>query len=92
MIIANLGDSRAVLCTRDDRNQLVPVQLTTDLKPEIAGRLFWPKSPTNLINLMVFFVIQVKLKESGIVKAEFLQWMKNQTCIEYGCLMKIALV
>ncbi|KAH9673200.1 putative protein phosphatase 2C 65 [Citrus sinensis] len=37
LIIANLGDSRAVLCTRDDRNQLVPVQLTTDLKPEIAG-------------------------------------------------------
>lgn len=37
LIIANLGDSRAILCTRGDKNQLVPVQLTVDLKPDIAS-------------------------------------------------------
>ncbi|KAG8647821.1 hypothetical protein MANES_09G112400v8 [Manihot esculenta] len=37
LIIANLGDSRAVLCSRGSRNQLVPVQLTVDLKPNIAS-------------------------------------------------------
>ncbi|XP_047316425.1 probable protein phosphatase 2C 65 [Impatiens glandulifera] len=35
LIISNLGDSRAILCTRDDNNKLVPVQLTKDLKPDL---------------------------------------------------------
>ncbi|GLT73765.1 hypothetical protein SLA2020_456020 [Shorea laevis] len=42
LIIANLGDSRAILCTRGDKSQLVPVQLTVDLKPSLpseAGRI-----------------------------------------------------
>ncbi|KAJ8898905.1 hypothetical protein K2173_008397 [Erythroxylum novogranatense] len=37
LMIANLGDSRAILCTRDSRNQLIPVQLTVDLKPNLAS-------------------------------------------------------
>lgn len=37
LIISNLGDSRAVLCTRDDCNQLVSDQLTVDLKPNLPG-------------------------------------------------------
>lgn len=36
LIVGNLGDSRAVLCTRD-RDQLIPVQLTVDLKPNIPS-------------------------------------------------------
>lgn len=40
LIISNLGDSRAVLCTRGKQNQLVPVQLTVDLKPNVACRCF----------------------------------------------------
>lgn len=36
-MVANLGDSRAVLCTRGQKNQLVPVQLTLDLKPSISN-------------------------------------------------------
>ncbi|XP_004492511.1 probable protein phosphatase 2C 65 [Cicer arietinum] len=42
LIVGNLGDSRAILCTRD-RDQLIPVQLTVDLKPDIpseASRIF----------------------------------------------------
>lgn len=35
LIIGNLGDSRAVLATRDDNNALVAVQLTVDLKPNL---------------------------------------------------------
>ncbi|KAM1949585.1 hypothetical protein ACFX15_009624 [Malus domestica] len=35
LVIANLGDSRAVLGTRSgEKKQIVPVQLTVDLKPE----------------------------------------------------------
>ncbi|XP_030541840.1 probable protein phosphatase 2C 65 [Rhodamnia argentea] len=37
LIIANLGDSRAVLCTRGQKNQPVPIQLTVDLKPNIKS-------------------------------------------------------
>ncbi|CAM0152412.1 unnamed protein product [Urochloa decumbens] len=39
LFIANLGDSRAVLCTRDSKDRLIPVQLTTDLKPDLPGEL-----------------------------------------------------
>jgi serine/threonine protein phosphatase PrpC len=38
LIIGNLGDSRAVLGTRDENNQLVSVQLTVDLKPDIPSK------------------------------------------------------
>ncbi|KAF8688159.1 hypothetical protein HU200_042389 [Digitaria exilis] len=37
LIIGNLGDSRAVLGTRDKDNNLVAVQLTVDLKPNIPS-------------------------------------------------------
>ncbi|KAE9603148.1 hypothetical protein Lal_00018756 [Lupinus albus] len=37
LIIGNLGDSRAVLCTRADDNHCVPVPLTVDLKPDIPS-------------------------------------------------------
>uniref|UniRef100_A0A0E0JZR6 protein-serine/threonine phosphatase n=1 Tax=Oryza punctata TaxID=4537 RepID=A0A0E0JZR6_ORYPU len=37
LIIGNLGDSRAILGTRDKDNQLMAVQLTVDLKPNIPS-------------------------------------------------------
>ncbi|CAA0835873.1 Probable protein phosphatase 2C 65 [Striga hermonthica] len=37
LIIANLGDSRAILCKRDENNHLVSKQLTVDLKPNLPG-------------------------------------------------------
>lgn len=37
LVIANLGDSRAVLCTRNGSNQLIAEQLTVDLKPNLPG-------------------------------------------------------
>ncbi|CAD6269070.1 unnamed protein product [Miscanthus lutarioriparius] len=39
LVVANLGDSRAVLCTRDSKDRLIPVQLTTDLKPDLPSEL-----------------------------------------------------
>lgn len=37
LIIGNIGDSRAVLATRDSDNNLVASQLTVDLKPDLPG-------------------------------------------------------
>ncbi|XP_051131485.1 probable protein phosphatase 2C 65 isoform X2 [Andrographis paniculata] len=37
LVIANLGDSRAVLCTRDENDRLVSKQLTVDLKPSVSS-------------------------------------------------------
>ncbi|XP_019059638.1 PREDICTED: probable protein phosphatase 2C 65 isoform X2 [Tarenaya hassleriana] len=37
LVIANLGDSRAILCTRGGKSQLQAVQLTVDLKPRVPG-------------------------------------------------------
>lgn len=42
LIIANLGDSRAILCSRGDNDQLVPVQLTVDLKPNLPSQFTDP--------------------------------------------------
>lgn len=35
LVVANVGDSRAVLATKDDDGRLVSVQLTVDLKPNL---------------------------------------------------------
>ncbi|GAB2229542.1 hypothetical protein Droror1_Dr00013788 [Drosera rotundifolia] len=35
LVVGNLGDSRAVLCTRGDKGQVIPVQLTVDMKPSL---------------------------------------------------------
>ncbi|CAN6556251.1 unnamed protein product [Malus baccata var. baccata] len=37
LVIGNVGDSRAVLATRDDDNSLIAVQLTVDLKPDLPA-------------------------------------------------------
>jgi serine/threonine protein phosphatase PrpC len=38
-VVGNIGDSRAVLATRDEDNALLAVQLTIDLKPDLPGTL-----------------------------------------------------
>ncbi|EYU39712.1 hypothetical protein MIMGU_mgv1a008325mg [Erythranthe guttata] len=37
LVIGNVGDSRAVLATRDENNKLTAVQLTVDLKPNLPA-------------------------------------------------------
>ncbi|KAL1552206.1 putative protein phosphatase 2C 33 [Salvia divinorum] len=37
LVVGNIGDSRAVLATRDANNSLVAVQLTVDLKPNLPA-------------------------------------------------------
>ncbi|KAE8658647.1 Cation/hydrogen exchanger 15-like protein [Hibiscus syriacus] len=39
LIVSNLGDSRAVLGSRNNKNRLLPIQLTVDLKPNEAERI-----------------------------------------------------
>lgn len=41
LIIANLGDSRAILCSRGEDEELVPVQLTVDLKPDVPSGFYF---------------------------------------------------
>ena len=40
IIVGNVGDSRAVSCTRDKDDTLMAIQLTVDLKPNLPGTLF----------------------------------------------------
>lgn len=40
-MIANTGDSRAVLGTRDEDYSLIAVQLTVDLKPSLPSRFLF---------------------------------------------------
>lgn len=51
LIIGNVGDSRAVLATRDKDNALVAVQLTVDLKPNLPSI---PLSHTHAINIPMY--------------------------------------
>ena len=37
LVIGNVGDSRAVLATRDKDDSLLAVQLTVDLKPDLPS-------------------------------------------------------
>ncbi|KAJ8421891.1 hypothetical protein Cgig2_009610 [Carnegiea gigantea] len=37
LVVGNVGDSRAVLGTREEDNTLIPVQLTVDLKPNLPA-------------------------------------------------------
>ncbi|KAG2323873.1 hypothetical protein Bca4012_038219 [Brassica carinata] len=37
LVVGNIGDSRAVLATRDEENALMAVQLTIDLKPDLPS-------------------------------------------------------
>ena len=39
LVIGNVGDSRAVLATRDKDNSLTAEQLTIDLKPNLPSKL-----------------------------------------------------
>ncbi|KAJ0079341.1 hypothetical protein Patl1_24038 [Pistacia atlantica] len=40
LVIGNVGDSRAILGTRDKNDSLIAVQLTVDLKPNLPGFFF----------------------------------------------------
>lgn len=62
-MIANLGDSRAVLCTRGIKDILVPVQLTVDLKPNL---------PSEFFSLSVFLVIILPMGEGGCIEFNYL--------------------
>ena len=53
-MIANLGDSRAVLCTRDSKDRLIPVQLTTDLKPDLPSELASKLSQFSVLEMYVY--------------------------------------
>uniref|UniRef100_A0A803Q7A4 protein-serine/threonine phosphatase n=2 Tax=Cannabis sativa TaxID=3483 RepID=A0A803Q7A4_CANSA len=37
LVLGNVGDSRAVMATRDQHDTLIAVQLTVDLKPDLPG-------------------------------------------------------
>ncbi|KAI3473113.1 hypothetical protein Pfo_030405 [Paulownia fortunei] len=68
LIIANLGDSRAVLCKRDESNQLVSEQLTVDLKPNLPGEAHRIRSCQGRVLAMD--------EEPNVYRI----WMPNENC------------
>lgn len=58
LIVGNIGDSRAILATRDENNSLSAVQLTVDLKPNLPGiALLSHKQRTKLITVQHLVVV-----------------------------------
>ncbi|CAN4126233.1 unnamed protein product [Withania somnifera] len=68
LIVGNLGDSRAIICTRDDKNELVAKQLTVDLKPNLSAEYERIKSCKGRVMAME--------KEPNIYRV----WMPDQDC------------
>ncbi|XP_022892114.1 probable protein phosphatase 2C 65 [Olea europaea var. sylvestris] len=68
LIISNLGDSRAVLCTRDEKDQLISEQLTVDLKPNLPREMERIKSCQGRVLAMD--------KEPNVYRI----WMPDEDC------------
>ncbi|CAI9768403.1 unnamed protein product [Fraxinus pennsylvanica] len=68
LIISNLGDSRAVLCTRDDKDQLISEQLTVDMKPNLPREMERIKSCQGRVLAMD--------KEPNVYRI----WMPDEDC------------
>ncbi|KAJ8570909.1 hypothetical protein K7X08_037881 [Anisodus acutangulus] len=68
LIVGNLGDSRAIICTRDDKNELVAEQLTIDLKPNLPAEYERIKSCEGRVMAME--------EEPNIYRV----WMPDQDC------------
>lgn len=66
LVIGNVGDSRAVLGTKDDKGAYVAVQLTVDLKPNL------PSKDTIFI---------IPLLEAGCLVLVFLWWLSDWSII-----------
>jgi hypothetical protein len=43
LVIANVGDSRAILATKDEIGALKAIQLTVDLKPNLPSKKIFAK-------------------------------------------------
>ncbi|MCD7470217.1 hypothetical protein HAX54_009931 [Datura stramonium] len=68
LIVGNLGDSRAIICTRDEKNELVAKQLTVDLKPNLPAEYERIKSCEGRVMAME--------EEPSIYRV----WMPDQDC------------
>ena len=65
LVIGNVGDSRAIMGTRDKDNKLVPVQLSVDLKPNLPSMLFFMKN-TFLYVAISFLLLKMSVCEMDI--------------------------
>lgn len=55
-----MGDSRAVLGTRENDDSLVAVQLTVDLKPNLPGiSLVWPSGNSGIRLLSIHLAMEL---------------------------------
>ncbi|KAJ8447809.1 hypothetical protein Cgig2_015172 [Carnegiea gigantea] len=66
IIIANVGDSRAVLATTSDNGDLVAVQLTIDFKPNLPHLLQWFGGRNEQISCVVFQVWDVISNQEAV--------------------------
>lgn len=58
LVIGNVGDSRAILGTKDEKGAYVAVQLTVDLKPNLPSKSgSWPKIPLLGRKPFVIFIL-----------------------------------
>lgn len=60
IIVGNVGDSRAVLATRDKDNYLMAVQLTVDLKPNLPS-----------LSLSLFLILYITPRSYNVIVSFF---------------------
>lgn len=61
LIIGNIGDSRAILGTRDEDDALIAVQLTVDLKPNLPSWFLFRSMFCMVLGITVFFFFFLSL-------------------------------
>lgn len=67
-MVGNVGDSRAVLATRDEDDSLIAVQLTVDLKPSVPGTKLG-----SLRGCLLCLSLQKKKRKKEVISTMLLQ-------------------
>ena len=69
-MVANVGDSRAVLCTRGDNHQHIPIQLTADQKPNVPSGYCLCNKNSILSNLRQIFEIRQMMANNSFRRSQ----------------------
>lgn len=101
LFMGNIGDSRAIMGSKDSNDSMVAIQLTVDLKPDLPSRSH-PVIISQFVWWSVYLfepnswykskLLQGKLKGLSDVKVESLHCKMSLKFQEFGCHLMMPLV